>query len=304
MINKLRIMIRIRLFEEKVSSLRKDISGPLHTCIGQEAVSTGVCLALSEMDYIIGNHRSHGHLIAKGADVNNLMAEIFWKTTGTNGGIGGSMHVSDNSIGAICSTAIVGSGLPLACGMAFANKYKNENKITCVFFGDGAFSEGTFHESMNLASLWRLPVLFVMENNHVAVTTVNRQANYHLWANSYGISNIMVDGQDVDDVNNATMDAIRLIENTGMPYFIEAVTCRFHEHQEGLTYEKVKKSGYRDNEEINYWIEHRDPIELYLEKIRSKGVKQSVIDDVYEEEINRIEEAVVFALRSPKNILL
>ena len=153
----------IRVFEEKVASLK--IKGPLHSCIGQEAVSAGVCLALDKKDYIIGNHRSHGHLIAKGSDVKHLMSQVIK-------GNGNSMHVNDPSVGAILTTAIVGSGPPLACGVAFASKFKKEDRVTCVFLGDGAVSEGTFHESLNIASQLRLPVLFVIENNKVAVTTV------------------------------------------------------------------------------------------------------------------------------------
>lgn len=281
--NKLRTMIRIRLFEERVARLK--IKGPLHSCIGQEAVSAGVCLALSKDDYIIGNHRSHGHLIAKGTNVKHLMSQIIK-------GNGSSMHVNDPSVGAICSTAIVGSGLSLACGVAFASKHLNNHRITCVFFGDGAFSEGAFHESLNLASLWRLPVLFVLENNQVAVTTVPKQSNYYKFASSYGISNCQVDGQGVDKVYNATEDAINLINKTGMPYFIEAVTCRFHEHQEGAYYEKMKETKYRDNEEVERFIKNHDPIKIY-----SKQFKQSIIDNIYQEETERINEAVKLAIK-------
>ncbi len=149
----LKIMIRIRCFEEKVSEYKMDnkILGPVHTRIGEEAIDAGVCTALSSDDYIVGTFRSHGHMIAKGANINPLMAEIFGKKTGTNGGKGGSMHVSDPSIGSLGASAIVGSGFGIACGAAFASKYNDEGKIACVFFGDGASNEGTFYETMNLA---------------------------------------------------------------------------------------------------------------------------------------------------------
>lgn len=291
--NQLRMMIRIRLFEERVIKLKSEkmISGPIHTYIGQEAIAAGVCLALSDSDYIIGNHRSHGHLIAKGTDIKVLMAEIFRCN-------GASMHVNDRSVGAICSTAIVGSGLPLACGVAFASKYKKDNNVTCVFFGDGAVNEGVFYESINLASAWNLPVLFVIENNSIAVTTSMHEDLIYR-TTPFDIDRQQVYGQDVDEVFNATKRAIDIIHNS-KPAIIECKTMRFREHQEGAAYEKVKESGYRDNNEVNYWIEHRDPIKLYSEKlIRDKIIEQSEIDKIYLEETERINEAVEFAITSP-----
>ncbi|MGC9494624.1 thiamine pyrophosphate-dependent enzyme, partial [Vibrio genomosp. F10] len=148
-------MIRVRCFEEVVTEKKEEnvILGPVHTTIGQEATDVGVCSALSQSDYIIGTHRSHGYMVAKGTDLNAMMAEIYGKSTGTNGGKGGSMHVSDISNGSLGASGIVGSGMPLACGSGFASKYKKDGKITCVFFGDGAAHEGTFHESLNLAAV-------------------------------------------------------------------------------------------------------------------------------------------------------
>lgn len=293
-LNKLRIMIRIRLFEERVTELKLKglIGGPVHTCIGQEAVSTGVCLALAKEDFIIGNHRSHGHLIAKGTDVKSLMKEVFK-------GSGKSMHVNDPSIGAICSTAIVGSGLPLACGVAFASKYKKDGKITCVFFGDGAANEGTFYESINLASKWQLPVIFVLENNGVAVTTlldtvstdnfISRVSGFNIYAQE-------VNGQDIDDVFDATKRAICKIKTNNQPAFIEAHTLRFHEHQEGKVYEQVKETGYRDIETVKYWTENEDPIQVYSAKlINDKIITELGVESMYLEEDKLINEAIEFA---------
>jgi pyruvate dehydrogenase E1 component alpha subunit len=289
----LRTMIRIRLFEQKVSELKLNgkIDGPVHTYIGQEAIATGVCMALSREDYIIGNHRSHGHLLAKGADVRSLLAEILK-------GNGRSMHVSDSSIGAICSTAIVGSGLPLACGVAFANKFKKNNRVTCVFLGDGAVNEGSFYESINLASLWKLPVIFVIENNGVAVTTTlnNVSRNEHLFhrADPFNIYKQQVDGQDVEEVFDAVKRAIKKA-----PAIIEAKTMRFHEHQEGAAYEKMKDTAYRCNNEVDYWIENKDPIKLYSEKlIREKFVTQSEIEDICSEEKECVNNALFFTINS------
>jgi pyruvate dehydrogenase E1 component alpha subunit len=247
-------MIRIRLFEEKVTELKLagKIAGPVHTCIGQEAVCVGVCAALDKDDYVVGNHRSHGDIIARGIDLKKLVNQIFYGV--------GSMHVYDPSIGFILSTAIVGSGLSLACGMAFASKFKKDNRIACVFFGDGAVSEGTFHECMNIASMWKLPVLFVLENNHVAVTTVNKpHINLEKLTSAYGVGYYMVDGQDVVEVNAVTRDAVRQVREN-KPFLIETMTHRFHEHQEGATYERMKDTGYRNEIEEQYYRENLDPI--------------------------------------------
>jgi acetoin:2,6-dichlorophenolindophenol oxidoreductase subunit alpha len=285
-------MIRIRLFEEKVTELKLKglISGPVHTCIGQEAVCAGVCLALSKEDFLIGNHRSHGHLIAKGTDVKSLMSQIFK-------GFGASMHVKDISIGVICSTAIVGSGLPLACGIAFASKFNKGNNITCVFFGDGAVNEGVFYESINLASIWHLPVLFILENNGVAVTTLfENTKNLIHRADAFEINQQLIDGQYVDDVFNATTRAIEAIKRNNRPAIIEAKTFRFHEHQEGVTYEKMKDTNYRDNDIVRFWQENKDPIQLYISKIiREDFIKDYEVRKIYLEENELINEAVEFA---------
>jgi len=254
----LQTMIRIRLFEEKISEykLKGIIKGPVHSCIGQEAVSAGVCSALDKNDYVIGNHRSHGHIIAKGTDLKKLVHQIFHDA--------GSMHVYDPSVSFILSTAIVGSGLSLACGVAFASKFKKEKRIVCVFFGDGAVSEGTFHECMNIASMWKLPVLFVLENNHVAVTTVNKsRINMEKFTSAYGVGYRKVDGQDVVKVNTAASDAIESVVRNNNPFLLEATTRRFHEHQEGPAYERMKWTGYRNEIGEIYYRQNFDPINLY-----------------------------------------
>lgn len=301
-ISLLRKMIQIRCFEDKVAEykLNGKIMGPLHCCIGQEAVSVGVCSALSAQDYIVGNHRSHGHMIAKGAKINLLMAEIFGKSTGTNGGKGGSMHVSDIAVGSLGSSAIVGSGLPIACGAAFASKYKNEGKIACVFFGDGAANEGTFHECMNLASIWKLPLIFLIENNGVAVTTVLNQVSPSLdlyqRGQAYGIISKQVDGQNVEEVYNAVKQAIDSINEGKGAVLIEAKTCRFREHQEGPAYARMASTGYRDNNEVDNWIACRDPIKLFSNKLVAENIiTTGEIELIYEEENKNMENAIAFA---------
>ena len=304
-ISLLRKMIKIRCFEEIVAEykLNGKILGQVHCCTGQEAVAVGVCSALTMQDYIIGNHRSHGYMIAKGADINLLMAEIFGKITGTNGGKGGSMHVSDIAIGCIGATAIVGSGLPVACGAAFASQYKNNGKITCAFFGDGASNEGTFHECMNLASIWKLPIIFLLENNGVAVTTllekVSNSVDLHQRAQSYGITSKQVDGQNVEEVYYAVKAAIAAIKEGKGAMLIEAKTFRFNEHAEGAYYARMLNVGYRDKNEIDYWKANKDPIKLFSNKLVAENIiLASEIERIYEEENQNIVNAIKFAEES------
>jgi acetoin:2,6-dichlorophenolindophenol oxidoreductase subunit alpha len=301
-ISLLRSMIKIRCFEEKITEykLNGKILGPAHCCTGQEAANVGACSALSVHDYIIGTHRSHGYMIAKGADINVLMAEIFGKSMGTNGGKGGSMHVSDKSIGSLGATGIVGSGLPVACGAAFASKYKNDGKITCVFFGDGASNEGTFHECMNLASIWKLPIIFFLENNGLAVTTLledtSDSLDLYCRAQSYGINSQQVDGQNVEEVYHAVKSAMSNINEGKGAVLIEAKTCRFNEHAEGQAYARMSHVGYRDQQEVDNCIANKDPIKLYSNKLIAENIiSTSKIECIYAEEKHNIEEAIAYA---------
>lgn len=305
-ISLLRKMIKIRCFEEKITEykLKKKIYGPVHTCIGQEAVDVGVCSALSVNDYIVGNHRSHGYMIAKGVKIDLLMAEIFGKSTGTNGGKGGSMHVSDKTVGSLVATGIVGSGLPIACGAAFASLYNSDGKITCVFFGDGASNEGTFHECLNLASVWKLPIIFLLENNGVAVTTLKEQVSasndlFHI-AQSYSISSKQIDGQNVEEVYYAVKSAIATIKEGKGAVLIEAKTFRFHEHQEGQAYALMSDTGYRDQNEVDNWIANKDPIKLFSNKLVAEHViATGEIEHIFAEENQKIKNAIAYAEDSP-----
>lgn len=304
-VDRLRMMMRIRCFEERVVALKEagQIAGPVHTCIGQEAVAVGVCAALSREDYIVGTHRSHGLMIAKGAECSALMAEIFGRQTGTSGGKGGSMHVNDKAVGGLGASGIVGSGPPIACGAAFASKYMNVDKVSCVFFGDGSVNEGVFYECMNLASLWQLPVLFILENNKVAVTTVLKQVSpsdelYHR-ARAHGMQSRPVDGQDVGEVYENAASAVAYIRSGKGPVLLEANTLRFREHQEGRAYTKMKETGYRDNDEVNHWIANKDPIVTYSDKMLGSGeITMGDLERIRDEERRRIEAAVSFAEQS------
>lgn len=299
-------MIRVRCFEEAVIEKKENgtILGPVHTTIGQEAVDVGVCSALATHDYIIGTHRSHGYMLGKGANMNSMMAEIYGKSTGTNGGKGGSMHVSDKSIGSLGASGIVGSGLPIACGAGFASKYKNDKKITCVFFGDGAAHEGTFHESLNLASVWKLPIIFLLKNNGLAVTTTLKQTSlsedFYNRASSYNMPGYKVDGQNIEEVYQMIKSVIKYISEGNGPVLVEAKTIRFREHQEGIGYRKIANSDYRDNSQVAYDTENNDPISLYANKlILEKIITKQEVDFIIEKEKEDVLSAIKFAEESP-----
>lgn len=299
-------MIRVRCFEEAVIEKKEAglILGPVHTTIGQEAVDVGVCSALSSEDYILGTHRSHGYMIGKDANINTMMAEIYGKSTGTNGGKGGSMHVSDKSIGSLGASGIVGSGMPIACGAGFASKYKKDNKVTCVFFGDGAAHEGTFHESLNLASVWKLPIIFLLKNNGLAVTTTLKQTtlseDFYNHANSYNMPGYKIDGQNIEEVNNKMESVVKYVREGNGPVLVEAKTIRFREHQEGTGYRKIANSNYRDNSKVTYDTEHNDPISIYSNKLINENIiSKQDLELMIKKEKKNVLDAIKFAENSP-----
>lgn len=302
----LRKMLRVRFFEEHVIKGKEAglISGPVHTTIGQEAVDVGVCAALRSDDNIIGTHRSHGYMIAKGANIEKMMAEIYGKGTGTNGGKGGSMHVNDASIGAYGSTGIVGSGLPVACGIGFATKYKRLSNVTCVFFGDGAANEGTFHESLNLAAVWNLPIIFLLKNNGLAITThaknVSSVDSFYKRAEGYGIRGCLISGQDVEEVYSNISDVCQYVREGKGPVLVEIKTIRFREHQEGVSYKKISESNYRDNCNLEYDKKYNDPVAMYEQKLIDRKIIDLLsLKKIKEEELQKVINAVHFAECSP-----
>ncbi|GAB7081040.1 thiamine pyrophosphate-dependent dehydrogenase E1 component subunit alpha [Megalodesulfovibrio paquesii] len=232
----LRTMLRIRLFEERVAAryAEQEMKTPVHLYIGQEAVAAGVCLALQPEDMVFSTHRSHGHYLAKGGDMPRLTAELYGRATGCASGRGGSMHVIDVDAGVAGSTAIVGGGLPLATGAALAFAIRHEPRVSVVFFGDGAADEGSFYESMALAALRRLPVLFVLENNGLATASplANRRVQPDLFrlAEPHGIPALQVDGTDAPAVFAAASDAVTRARNGEGPTLLEALTCRWMAH--------------------------------------------------------------------------
>jgi len=295
----LRRMWLIRAFEEKASALyaERQIVGLLHLGIGQEAVAVGACSLLRRDDFIFGGHRSHGHAIAAGADVNKLMAEIAGRATGYCGGKGGSMHIVARETGFITATGVVGGTIPLALGGAFAAKEKKRRQVAAVFFGDGAGQAGPFHESLNIASLWRLPVIFVCENNGYAEftplsahTKIERLAQH---AKTYGIPASTVDGNDLFAVREAMSDAVEKCRAAEGPVFVECLTHRLRGHYEG------DPAKYRELTQLAEW-KKKDPIARVAAALK----KQKVISDKDLESIERearelIEKAAAFALSSP-----
>ena len=299
-------MLRNRLFEEKAIELYDagEIPGSAHLSIGQEACTVGACFVLHTDDYMIGTHRSHGHSVANNADVRGLMAELLGRTTGVNHGKGGSMHLADKKVGSLGETSIVGSGPPVACGAALASKIRKDGRVTLVFYGDGAANEGAVHEAMNLASTWKLPVIFVLENNGVAVssltTNTSNVEDLYLRAAGYGMPGEKVDGQDVEAVYNAVTRAAELARSGGGPSLVELKTYRYREHSEGKLFRSLANRNYRDNKQHEIWLNEKDPIALYSKKLIKEGIiTEKDFENIRQAEIDRIEDAVRFAKESP-----
>lgn len=295
-----RQMLLIRRFEEEAARqyMRGNIRGFLHLYIGQEAVSVGVISALNAQDYVVSHYRDHGHALAKGMDPKVVMAELFGKASGSSGGKGGSMHLFDVSRGFMGGYAIVGGQMPIAVGIALAIKYKREDRVTVCFFGDGAMSEGEFHESLNLASLWKLPVLFVLENNLYGMgtgveRTHARGQDIYLGADAYVIPAAQVDGMDLLAVRNATVEALIRIHAGGGPVFLEALTYRFRGHS------MADPENYRQKAEVAQWAE-RDPIRLFQQLLGEEGLMTpDEVEEVGREVAATVREAVRFAEESP-----
>jgi len=298
LIDLLRRMWLIRAFEEKVSALyaERQIVGLLHLGIGQEAVAVGVCGLLRPDDFVFGGHRSHGHALAKGADVNRLMAEIAGRASGYCGGKGGSMHIVALDAGFITATGVVGGTIPLALGAAFAAKEKKQGQVSVVFFGDGAGQAGPFHESLNIASLWQVPVIFVCENNGYAEftplsahTKIDRLAQH---AKTYAIPSSTVDGNDLVAVRLAMSKALEIARALKGPVFIECLTHRLRGHYEG------DPAKYRELSQLSEW-KKKDPIARFARLLKSnKTITDEGLRTIESEARARVEEAAEFSLSS------
>ena len=288
----LREMLLIRRFEEKVEERFRagELPGFLHVAIGQEAVATGVCAALEREDTIMSTHRAHGHTIAKGTHPNAVMAELYGKVEGCSHGYGGSMHLYDIENGMLGANAVVGGGLPQVTGTALAYKFRKQERVAVAFFGDGSTNTGTFHESLNLAQLWKVPALFVLEMNGWAESTPMSQhapiEDFSQRAVAFGMRSIDVDGQDVEAVYDATREAREYAVSGKGPVFLNVRTYRLVGHYIG------DPQVYREKSEIEELRETKDPIELLRARLE-------VSDDEFEQldtEVTAIvEESVAFA---------
>jgi pyruvate dehydrogenase E1 component alpha subunit len=291
----LRDMMRIRRFEEKCAELYSagKIRGFLHLYIGEEAVAVGAMRALGPDDAVVATYREHGHALARGIDAGALMAEMYGKQEGCSRGRGGSMHVFDAATRFYGGNAIVGGGLPIAVGLALADAMLRRQRVTACFFGDGAVAEGEFHESLNLAGLWNLPVLFACENNLYAmgthVTRALAQTDIAARARSYGIAATTVDGMDVMAVEQAARDAVARIRDGGGPHFLEFRTYRFRAHS------MFDAELYRDKAEVEEW-RRRDPIQLLAARLTADGLLDSAAQAALAADVDaEIDRAVAYA---------
>ena len=294
-----RQMQRIRQFEEKVNQLFLEgrMPGTLHLYVGQEACAVGVCEALGPGDWITSTHRPHGHAIAKGVSLRSMMAELFGKTTGCSGGYGGSMHMGDPEVGALTAIAIVGGNVPVAAGLALSQKMRRTGNVVGCFMGDGAINEGAFHEGVNMAAIWDLPVVFVCENNRYGASTPVEQVvkleKLSDRAQGYGIPGVTVDGMDVVAVHEAATEAVERARAGAGPTFLECETYRFVGHSRSDT------RGYRSREEEAAW-KQRDPIAQLASRLAELGhATDEELATIAQEVAAEIEEAVRFAEDSP-----
>ena len=296
-----RRMVRIRLFEEAAGKLAEaaKLPGFLHLYVGQEAVASGVCAALTDADQITSTHRGHGHLVAKGGQFNEMMAELMAKSTGYNKGKGGSMHISNLDVGMLGANGIVGAGAPIAVGAGFADKYRGEGNVAVAFFGDGSTNIGAFHEAANMACALKLPVVFACENNEYGEFTAREKTmaitDIIDRAAGYGMPGVIVDGMDVVAVHEAATEAVARARRGDGPSLIEAKTYRYYNHH-GVQNLGLK---YRTDDEVAEWRE-RDPIFTFEAHLIANGTaSRADIDAIWAELRADIETAIEFAEASP-----
>lgn len=291
-------MLKIRYFEEAVEeAVTKELfHGTTHLCIGQEAVAVGVCSLLKAGDKITSTHRGHGHSIAMGANINKMMAEIFGKVTGYSKGKGGSMHIADVDAGNLGSNGIVGGGIPIAVGAALTAQIEETDHVTICFFGDGAINEGSFHEALNLAAIWELPVIFVCENNEYGMSSpIKDMVNIHALSSraaAYGFPGVTIDGNDINEVIQEAGLAINRARIGKGPTLIEAKTYRFRGHS------KSDKQLYRTVAEVNERKRHDPIIRLEEKMIHSKIIDKKEIACIKSDVMQQVKAATTYAIES------
>lgn len=301
-----RRMLTIRHFEEGITELSKQglVPGTGHVSIGEEAVAVGACSALEEKDYIISTHRAHGHLLARGADINVILAEVLGKATGCTGGKGGSMHLSDFSRQILGTNGIVGGGINIAGGVGLAIKMRQTGQICLGFFGDGAANRGTFHEGLNLAAVWKVPTVFVCTNNQYGLSMPQSKACVNIdisaRASAYGMPGYRVEGTDVIAVYEAVKIAVERARKGEGPSLIEAVSYRLRGHSMRMD-QMPGGSDYRPKGEIEDWSANKDPVNIF----RRKLIELGYLDDKAAEQVDAdcrklFQDAANFALNSPE----
>jgi pyruvate dehydrogenase E1 component alpha subunit len=295
-----RTMVTIRQFETMAGKFFADgkIPGFIHLSIGQEASAVGVCSCLRQDDYLTTTHRGHGHMIAKGADLKKMVAELLGKKTGYCKGKGGSMHIADFSIGILGANGVVAGGLPIIAGAGFSIKMRKTDQVAVCFFGDGAANRGPVHEVMNLAAVWKLPIVFVVENNQFASTTPLRAAcsidDICMRAAGYNMPGIGVDGNDVLRVRDVTLQAVERARQGHGPSLIENKTYRIKGHFEG------DPQKYRAEKDVQHWQEQKDPVRRFADFLSGQKVLTPELDQQIKDEVAaRLREAVSFAETSP-----
>ena len=294
-------MLRIRRFEERVADLTEggEIKTPCHLYIGQEAIAAGVCTALRVDDYILGTHRSHGHYLAKGGDMQAMMAEIHGKGTGCSRGRGGSMHLIAPEVGMLGTVPIVSGTIPLAVGAALASTLQGRDRVAVAFFGDGAMEEGTTHESLNLAAHRRLPVLFVCENNlyssHLSLLERRAADNIVSAAAAHGMVGVCLDGNDVEEVYRATVEAVNRARAGAGPTFLECRTYRWRGHV-GSSWDL--DVGVKRKDELKEWLD-KDPVARARERLISRGTRADDLDRLEGDARTEVVRAEEFARQSP-----
>ena len=294
----LRRMIEIRLFEEEIQRLfnRNLVRGSTHLCTGQEAVAVGACAALRPTDSMLCTYRGHGAVLAMGAPLDRTFGEILGKANGLCGGKGGSMHLTDTSVGAYGSFAIVGAHLPIATGFAFAAKFSGQDDVALCFFGDGTMNIGAFHEAMNLAAVWKLPVVFLCENNlygeYSPVASTTPIENLVDRADAYAMPGTTVDGNDVSEVYRVVGEAVARGREGGGPTLIEAMTYRHKGHS------RTDPGAYRPQAEVDEWLA-RDPIPALEAVLRQRGADAELIEQARETATGKVAEHLERALEWP-----
>ncbi len=293
------LMVKQRVFEEKVKEIYMQglMPGFSHLYIGQEAVAAGVSLNLNDDDYVASTHRGHGHLIAKGADFKKMIAEVMGKETGYCKGKGGSMHIVNMELGILGANGIVGGSIPAAVGAGYSIKYRGSSQVVACYFGDGASNQGVFHESLNMASVFNLPVLFVCENNKYGISVCQDRhqkcKSIASRAAAYDIPGYTVDGNDLEAVYGIARDAVKNARNDKGPVLIECLTYRWGGHHVG-----DPGTAYRDKKEVESWKE-KCPIKNLKDKMLARGVKQDYFKTIDDQISTEVEEATEWAINSP-----